>query len=57
MLAAFTNTPHAVMMLCTPEALDGNQPSAIKENLFAEGFREPRVIPAVSFVTKSRRVS
>ena len=51
MLAAFTNTPHAVMMLCTPEALDGNQPSAIKENLFAEGFREPRVIPAVSFVT------
>jgi 4-hydroxythreonine-4-phosphate dehydrogenase len=51
MLAAFTNTAHAVMMLCTPEALDGNQPSAIKENLFAEGFREPRVIPAVSFVT------
>ena len=50
MLAAFTNTAHAVMMLCTPEALDGNQPSAI-ENLFAEGFREPRVIPAVSFVT------
>ena len=29
MLAAFTNTAHAVMMLCTPEALDGNQPSAI----------------------------
>ena len=54
MLAAFTNTAHAVMMLCTPEALDGNQPSAIncqQENLFAEGFREPRVIPAVSFVT------
>ena len=54
MLAAFTNTAHAVMMLCTPEALDGNQPSAIncqRENLFAEGFREPRVIPAVSFVT------
>jgi 4-hydroxythreonine-4-phosphate dehydrogenase len=54
MLAAFTNTAHAVMMLCTPEALDGNQPSAIncqRENLFAEGFRESRVIPAVSFVT------
>ena len=52
MLAAFTNTAHAVMMLCTPEALDGNQPSAIsQENLFAKGFREPRVIPAVSFVT------
>ena len=54
MLAAFTNTPHVVMMLCTPEALYGNQPSAIgrqQENLFAEGFREPRIIPAVSFVT------
>ncbi len=55
MLAAFTNTAHAVMMLCTPEALDGNQPSAIgfrqQGNLFAEGFRESRVIPAVSFVT------
>ena len=54
MLAAFTSTPHVVMMLCTPEALDSNQPSAInrqQEDLFAEGFREPRVIPAVSFVT------
>ena len=54
MLAAFTNTPDVVMMLCTPEALDGNQPSAIscqQENRFAEGFREPRAIPAVSFVT------
>ena len=36
MLAAFTNTPDAVMMLCTHEALDSHQPSAI---------------PAVSFVT------
>ena len=36
MLAAFTNTPDVVMMLCTPEALDSHQPSAI---------------PAVSFVT------
>ena len=54
MLAAFTSTPHVVMMLCTPEALDSNQPSAIssqQKDLFTEGFREPRVIPAVSFVT------
>ena len=54
MLAAFTSTPHVVMMLCAPEALDSNQPPAIsrqQEDLFAEGFREPRVIPAVSFVT------
>ena len=36
MLAAFTNTPDAVMMLCTHEALDSCQPTAI---------------PAVSFVT------
>lgn len=36
MLAAFTNTPDVVMMLCTPEALDSYQLSAI---------------PAVSFVT------
>ena len=36
MLAAFTNTPDVVMMLCTHEALDSHQPSAI---------------PAVSFVT------
>ena len=27
MLAAFTNTPDVVMMLCTPEALDSRQPS------------------------------
>ena len=27
MLAAFTNTPDVVMMLCTPEALDSHQPS------------------------------
>ena len=54
MLAAFTDTPHVVMMLCTPEALDSNQSSATscpQEDRFAEGFREPRVIPAVSFVT------
>lgn len=54
MLAAFTSTPHVVMMLCTPEALDSNQPSAISSqhrDLFTEDFREPRVIPAVSFVT------
>lgn len=54
MLAAFTSTPHAVMMLCTPDALDSNQPSTIsrqQEDLFAEGFRESRVIPAISFVT------
>ena len=37
MLAAFTNTPDVVMMLCTPEALDSH-PS-------------PSAIPAVSFVT------
>ena len=36
MLAAFTNTPDVVMMLCTPEALDSHH---------------PLTIPAVSFVT------
>ena len=36
MLAAFTNTPDVVMMLCTPEVLDSCQST---------------VIPAVSFVT------
>lgn len=62
MLAAFTNTPQVVMMLCTPEALDRNQGSAVsgqQESITATETsllvetenREPRVIPAVSFVT------
>ena len=54
MLAAFTDTPHVVMMLCTPEALNNKHSSESnrqKEDLFAKSFREPRVIPAVSFVT------
>lgn len=54
MLAAFTDTPHVVMMLCTPETLNNKQSSENnrqKGDLFAKGFGEPRVIPAVSFVT------
>lgn len=56
MLAAFTSTPHVVMMLCTPEALDSNRPSVPvsrqQGDLLAENFRGfPRVLPAVSFVT------
>lgn len=42
MLAAFTNTPDVVMMLCTPEALSANADSGIKKKYV--GF-------AVSFVT------
>ena len=74
MLAAFTNTPHVVMMLSTPEALDGSQHSTLSRRsptrgdlhrtqqanitsteislpMETEGFRQSRVIPAVSFVT------
>ena len=64
MLAAFTNTAHVVMMLCTPEALNSSQQDTADyvsslansrqpttDSQYAEGFREPRVIPAVSFVT------
>ena len=63
MLAAFTSTPQVVMMLCTPEALDGSQHSTASTQqagitsteisllMETEGFRQPRVIPAVSFVT------
>ena len=62
MLADFTNTPHVVMMLCTPKALDNNQRSAISRQ--QEGItstetslpmetesRQPRAVPTVSFVT------
>lgn len=74
MLAAFTNTPHVVMMLSTPEALDGSQHSTLSRRsptrgdlhrtqqaditsteislpMETEGFRQSKVIPAVSFVT------
>ena len=56
MLAAFTSTPQVVMMLCTPEALDSTQQAgitstAISQLMETDGFRQPSVIPAVSFVT------
>ena len=62
MLAAFTNTPDVVMMLCTPEALDSHQPSAVGNRegvsssetslpMVPDGSRQPTAIPAVSFVT------
>ena len=53
MLAAFTNTPHVVMMLCTPEALDGSQQAGITstEISLLMATDGPSVIPAVSFVT------
>ena len=61
MLADFTSTPHVVMMLCTPEALDRKQRSAAsnqqegitstKTSLLITESRQPRAIPTVSFVT------
>ena len=62
MLAAFTNTPDAVMMLCTHEALENHQPSATRNRegmgssetslpTVSASFRQPTAIPAVSFVT------
>lgn len=52
MLAAFTNTPQVVMMLCTPEALDSNQlkRDALNENPLRVKT-DTQFIPAVSFVT------
>ena len=52
MLAAFTNTPHVVMMLCTPEALDSNplKKGSLDENLLRVKT-DNQFIPAVSFVT------
>ena len=52
MLAAFTNTPQVVMMLCTPEALDGNRLE--RDSLNENSVRvktDNQFIPAVSFVT------
>ena len=61
MLADFTSTPHVVMMLCTPEALDSKQRStasnqqegitSTKTSLLITESRQPRAIPTVSFVT------
>ena len=61
MLADFTSTPDVVMMLCTPEALDSKQQSAVsnqqegitstKTSLLITENRQPRAIPTVSFVT------
>ena len=52
MLAAFTNTPQVVMMLCTPEALDSNQlkRGSLNENPLRVKT-DTQFIPAVSFVT------
>ncbi|MCY3720691.1 MAG: 4-hydroxythreonine-4-phosphate dehydrogenase PdxA [Candidatus Poribacteria bacterium] len=52
MLAAFTNTPQVVMMLCTPEALDSNElkRDSLNENLLMLKT-DNQFIPAVSFVT------
>ena len=52
MLAAFTNTPQVVMMLCTPEALDSNQlkRGSLNENSLRVKT-DTQFIPAVSFVT------
>ena len=66
MLAALTNTPDVVMMLCTPEALDSHpqksrDPSEVARSGSSGGgtsadprdsvLPTPSVIPAVSFVT------
>ena len=54
MLAAFTGTPHVVMMLCTPEALSSEQ--VLKSRKWSPSLNRPRnanngVAFAVSFVT------
>lgn len=60
MLAAFTNAPDVVMMLCTAEALDGSWQSAISSRSESIGTGEnvrnrhnglPKAVPVVSFVT------
>ncbi len=60
MLAAFTNAPDVVMMLCTAEALDGSWQSAIGSRSESIGTGEnvrnrhnglPKTVPVVSFVT------
>ena len=50
MLAAFTNTPDVVMMLCTPEALDSH-PRKSRDHDHRDVLPMPSAIPAVSFVT------
>ena len=59
MLAAFTSTPHVVMMLCTPDigyqsSVISDKRGSLNENPFTEN-RQPKTenpfIPAVSFVT------
>ena len=53
MLAAFTNAPDVVMMLCTAEALDGSRAENIGtgENVRNRHNGLPKAVPAVSFVT------
>ena len=60
MLAAFTNAPDVVMMLCTPEALDGSRSERIRtgENVHNRHnglpkteSQKPKAVPVVSFVT------
>ena len=59
MLAAFTNTPQVVMMLCTPEALDNHQPSATnseKNSRQPSGVsRQQDTVDSVSSFADSRR--
>ncbi len=53
MLAAFTNAPDVVMMLCTTEALGGSRSESSRsgENLRNHSNGLPKAVPAVSFVT------
>ena len=53
MLAAFTNAPDVVMMLCTTEALDGSRAENIGtgENVRNRHNGLPKAVPVVSFVT------
>ncbi len=53
MLAAFTNAPDVVMMLCTAEALEGSRSESIRtgENVRNRHNGLSKAIPAVSFVT------
>ena len=53
MLAAFTNAPDVVMMLCTADALEGSRSESIRteENVRNRHNGLSKAVPAVSFVT------
>ena len=56
MLAAFTGTPHVVMMLCTPEALSSEQ--VLKSRKWSPSLNRPRnANNGVAFAVLSLRIT